>query len=45
MKLYNLVEEYNGLQQVGLSLKFIRSNLKSIKEILEENKEEWNELK
>ena len=42
---YNLIENYHGVQQLGVSLKFLRTNKKIINVVLEENKEEWTNMK
>ena len=42
--IYELVEKYHGLQQCGVTLKYIRTNKKLLNEVLENNKEEWNNL-
>ena len=41
INVYKLVEEYPGIQQVGISMRNIRINLKLIHKVLEDNKDEW----
>ena len=45
LHVYNLVEQYPDVQQLSVSLKYLRTNKKIINVILEENKEEWIHLK
>ena len=41
---YKLTENYPGVQQLSISLKYLQSNKKIIDIVLEEYKEEWNTL-